>query len=201
MRRNVAARIAVPGTSARSTNDAWLGRPAAEDELVVIAANRTRSTGPLPRSSPVVSAGTSAIGPEVLIDLERDNGRPLRAQLEDGLRAAGREGRLAAGDAMPSSRALARDLGVSRRLVVDTYAQLVAEGYLTTRAGAGTFVARTAPAAAPPPPAADPVPPRFDFFPGAPDLSAFPRAAWIRALRDVMRTLPAHALGYADPRG
>ena len=149
----------------------------------------------------MVSTGTSAVGPELLVDLRRDNGRPLRAQLEEGLRAAVRDGRLAAGDAMPSSRALARDLGVSRRLVVDAYAQLAAEGYLTTRAGAGTFVARAAPAAAPPPPAADPRPPRFDFFPGAPDLSAFPRAAWTRATRDVLRTLPAHALGYADPRG
>jgi GntR family transcriptional regulator/MocR family aminotransferase len=42
---------------------------------------------------------------------------------------------------------------------------------------------------------------RFDFFPGSPDLSAFPRAAWVRALRDAMRTLPDHTLGYADPRG
>ena len=149
----------------------------------------------------MLSPGTSAVGPELLVDLERGGARPLRAQLEDGLRSAVRDGRLGAGDPMPSSRALARDLGVSRRLVVDAYAQLAAEGYLSTRAGAGTYVARAAPAAAPPEPAADPRPPRFDFFPGAPDLSAFPRAAWTRATRDVMRTLPAHALGYADPRG
>ncbi len=41
----------------------------------------------------------------------------------------------------PPSRSLAADLGVSRRLVVDAYAQLLAEGYLTARPGAGTFVA------------------------------------------------------------
>src|SRR5262249_55505476 len=36
---------------------------------------------------------------------------------------------------------------------------------------------------------------------GAPDLTAFPRAAWTRAVRDALRSLPAHALGYGDPRG
>ena len=147
------------------------------------------------------ATGTSAAGPELLVDLRRDGGRPLRAQLEDGLRATIREGRLAAGHGMPSSRALARDLGVSRRLVVDAYAQLAAEGYLVARAGAGTFVAHTAPAIPAPAPADEPVPPQFDFFPGAPDLSAFPRAAWLRAMRNALGTLPAHALGYADPRG
>ena len=106
-----------------------------------------------------------------------------------------------AGAPLPSSRALARDLGVSRRLVVEAFAQLAAEGYLVTRQGAGTFVAETAAAAPAPTPAPEPRPPRYDFFPGAPDLSAFPRAAWARAVRDVLRELPAHALSYGDPRG
>ena len=76
-----------------------------------------------------------------------------RAQLEDGLRELVREGTLAAGSRMPSSRALAGDLGVSRRLVVDAYAQLLAEGYLVSRQGAGTYVAETTAIAggAPPP--------------------------------------------------
>jgi len=149
----------------------------------------------------VLSEGTTASGPELLIELRRERGRPLRAQLEDGLRDAIRSGRLMAGAPLPSSRALARDLGVSRRLVVEAFAQLAAEGYLVTRRGAGTFVAETAAAAPAPTPAPQPRPPRYDFFPGAPDLSAFPRAAWARAVRDVLRDTPDHVLNYGDSRG
>jgi GntR family transcriptional regulator/MocR family aminotransferase len=145
--------------------------------------------------------GTTASGPELLIELRAGRGRPLRAQLEEGLRDAVRSGRLLAGSPLPSSRALARDLGVSRRLVVDAFSQLVAEGYLVTRQGSGTFVAETAAAAPAPVPAPLPRPPRYDFFPGSPDLSAFPRAAWARAVRDVLREAPDHALSYGDPRG
>jgi GntR family transcriptional regulator / MocR family aminotransferase len=165
--------------------------------------------GALPRSNPMSLAGTTSdrgagtAGPELLVELRRDGARPpLRTQLEDGLRAAVREGRLAAGARLPSTRTLARDLGVSRRLVVEAYAQLCAEGYLRSRRGSGTTVAehvaglpvRTSTAA-------PPTRPRYDFFPGAPDLAAFPRAAWLRATRDVLRTLPDHALGYEDPHG
>src|SRR5436190_1860947 len=147
------------------------------------------------------SQGTTASGPELLIELRRERGRPLRAQLEDGLRDAVRSGRLMAGAPLSSSRALARDLGVSRRLVVEAFAQLSAEGYLVTRQGAGTFVAEPAAAAPAPTPAPQPRPPRYDFFPGAPDLSAFPRAAWARAVRDALRETPDHELSYGDPRG
>jgi GntR family transcriptional regulator / MocR family aminotransferase len=147
------------------------------------------------------SRGTTASGPELLIELRRESRRPLRAQLEDGLRDAVRSGRLMAGTALPSSRTLARDLGVSRRLVVEAFAQLGAEGYLVSRQGSGTFVAETAAAAPVPAPAPQPRPRRYDFFPGAPDLSSFPRTAWGRAVRDVLRDTPDHVLGYGDPRG
>lgn len=152
-------------------------------------------------------------GPELLVELRRDGKRPLRAQLEDGLRTAVRSGRLAAEVRLPSSRTLARDLGVTRRLVVEAYAQLTAEGYLVARGGSGTYVAagrvveqparrRGARDAATDGADAAALPRvRHDFFPGAPDLSAFPRQAWLRALRDVLRTLPDRALGYEDPRG
>jgi GntR family transcriptional regulator/MocR family aminotransferase len=149
-----------------------------------------------------VSGTTSAAGPELLVELRRDGGGgPLRAQLEAGLRAAVRERRRAAGARRPSRRALARDLGVSRRLVVDAYAQLTAEGWLEARHGAGTYVAHGAAAADPPPPPAPARRPEYDFFPGAPDLAGFPRAAWLRALREALRDAPASALHYPDPRG
>ncbi|MCW3040079.1 MAG: transcriptional regulator, GntR family with aminotransferase domain, partial [Solirubrobacterales bacterium] len=44
-------------------------------------------------------------------------------------------------------------------------------------------------------------PVRYDFFPGHPDLAAFPRAAWGRAVRDALRELPDAAFGYGDGRG
>src|SRR3954452_11414256 len=100
--------------------------------------------------------GTTASGPELLVELRRERGRPLRAQLEEGLREAVRSGRLMAGAPVPSSRALARDLGVSQRLVVEAFAQLSAERYLAPRQGPGTFVAETAAAAPAAEPAADP---------------------------------------------
>jgi GntR family transcriptional regulator / MocR family aminotransferase len=147
-----------------------------------------------------VRTGTNS-GPELLVELDRSARRPLRAQLEDGLREAVRSGRLAPGARLPATRALAVDLGVSRRIVVDAYAQLLAEGYLVARSGAGTFVAETATAA--PRPAAEPQPraPAFDFFPGYPDLSMFPRRSWLRALRETLREAPDRAFGYPDPRG
>ena len=90
------------------------------------------------------SGTTYACGPEILVKLTRGSGHPLRQQLEDALRQAVRAGRLKAGAKMPATRVLAADLGVSRRLVVEAYDQLLAEGYLTARRGAGTYVAAEA---------------------------------------------------------
>ena len=144
--------------------------------------------------------GTNS-GPELLVELDRANRRPLRAQLEDGLREAVRSGRLRPRARLPATRALASDLGVSRRLVVDAYAQLLAEGYLIARRGAGTFVADAASAVAVPAGEPEPSSPAFDFFPGYPDLASFPRRAWLRALRESIREAPDRAFGYPDARG
>ncbi|GHF75727.1 GntR family transcriptional regulator [Kitasatospora xanthocidica] len=144
----------------------------------------------------------SGFSPELLLVLDRGGGRPLRAQLEDHLRCAIRTGRLAAGERLPSSRELARTLGLSRGLVQDCYAQLLAEGYLVTRGGSATRVA--AGAAAPPAPTAGAAPaPRLlaDFRHGVPDLTAFPMADWLWAVREAGRALPREALDYGDPRG
>jgi GntR family transcriptional regulator/MocR family aminotransferase len=144
--------------------------------------------------------GTNS-GGDLLLRLDREAPRALRAQLEEELRGAIRDGRLAADSRLPPTRALAADLGVSRRLVVDSYAQLLAEGYLTARAGAGTFVAAGA-VSAPAPPASPSLQAlRYDFFPGSPDLAGFPRRAWLRAQRTVLREAPDSAFGYPDPRG
>jgi GntR family transcriptional regulator/MocR family aminotransferase len=141
---------------------------------------------------------------DLLIDLCRGDGGPLRRRLERELRDAVRAGRLLPGTALPSSRTLASQIGVSRGVVVEAYAQLVAEGYLSARQGATTVVAARAAAGARPPqvrsPAAASVP-RFDFRYGTPDLSAFPRAAWLAAGTRALRAIPDARLGYGDARG
>ena len=139
---------------------------------------------------------------DLLVGLDRGGATPLRAQLEEQLRDAVRSGRLAPGVALPSSRSLARELGVSRGVVVDAYAQLGAEGYLVARQGAPTLVSDAASPAlgAPPPPSAD-RPPRFDFRPGGPDVALFPRAAWLASLRRGLRDAPDARFDYGDPRG
>ena len=149
----------------------------------------------------VSGAGPVGGGLDLLLHLDRN--RPaLRAQLEDQLRDAVRGGRLGPGAALPSSRALARELGVSRGVVVEAYAQLAAEGYLVARQGAPTRVSE----AASPGPGATPVaagerPPRYDFRTGRPDISLFPRNAWLASLRRALRDAPDARLDYGDPRG
>ena len=86
----------------------------------------------------------SGLGPELLLRLDRHSDQPLRSQLETGLRDAIRNGRLHAGERLPSSRELARELGVSRGLVQECYGQLLAEGYLDSRVGSATRVAQCA---------------------------------------------------------
>ena len=148
---------------------------------------------------PVQWAG---LGPELLVRLDREASEPLRVQLEQALRGAIREGRLAAGERLPSSRALARELGVSRGLVLESYAQLQAEGYLTSHGGSAT---RVADAAQEPPPPEKPAPPErefaLEFRPGTPDLASFPRKDWAWGVREVLRSAPADAFGYPDMRG
>lgn len=69
------------------------------------------------------------------------NGRKdLAGQLYQQLRSAIESGRLAAGTQLPPSRLLAEQLGISRKTISDTYAQLTYENFLTGRIGKGTYV-------------------------------------------------------------
>jgi GntR family transcriptional regulator / MocR family aminotransferase len=81
---------------------------------------------------------------ELPITLET-SGIPLHRALYDALRAAILDGRLEAGARLPATRDLARQLGIARGTVVAVFEQCVAEGYLATRVGAGTFVATELP--------------------------------------------------------
>jgi GntR family transcriptional regulator/MocR family aminotransferase len=139
-------------------------------------------------------------GADLHLDL---SGTRVRAGLEAALRRAIRAGRLRPGTRLPSSRSLAADLGVARNTVAEVYSQLVAEGWLTAQTGSGTSVApRPAAAAARGRAAAVPqAAVRYDLRAGAPDLSAFPRQAWLATARKVLATAPDRLLGYPDPRG
>lgn len=126
---------------------------------------------------------------------------PRYQQIAAGLRAQITAGQLPPGSRLPASRALAQDLGVARSTVVTAYDQLVAEGYLETRRGAGIFVCDIAPIS---PPAAQPVthipaaPSREGLLsPGAPDPTIFPVHPWARCVARVARNTP-QALVHQD---
>ena len=95
---------------------------------------------------------------ELAVAADRDEPLPLTGQIAAQLREALADGRLAAGERLPSTRALAAALGVSRTVVTAAYTQLFAEGWLEGRHGSGTYVAPGA--ARPPGRAPDPAPAR-----------------------------------------
>ena len=137
----------------------------------------------------------------------------LAARIYHRVLEAVHDGRLAPGERVPPTRELAVQLGVSRGTVTTAYDRLVAEGFLQTRVGAGTFVTRapTAPRPARPPgargapgvpgaeervrevwarlpaPVHDPPPMEFDFTVGGPDTSLFPLAVWRRLVSATLR--------------
>jgi GntR family transcriptional regulator / MocR family aminotransferase len=142
-------------------------------------------------------------GVDLLLESRSENSGGLRTQLEQGLRDAIRSGRLARGVRLPPTRALARDLGVSRGTVLEAYAQLSAEGWLSGRQGSGTVVAFDAERANETTRLRETPPTRwrFDLRPGRPDASSFPRAAWLRGLRKALSEAPDDAFGYGSSRG
>jgi GntR family transcriptional regulator/MocR family aminotransferase len=143
--------------------------------------------------------------------------------LADQLRLAISDGRLPLGGTLPPTRVLAQDLQVSRGVVTEAYQRLTDDGHVAGRGRAGTVVvAAPVPAAEPLPPTTTPVladdvfsappgndifdvmraaPARWDLAPGTPDLTAFPKSAWLRAERSVLDRMAPAELGYGDPRG
>lgn len=140
---------------------------------------------------------------ELLVDLSGVPRGRLGAAIEASLRGAIREGRLRTGARLPSTRALAADLGVSRGVVVQAYEQLAAEGYLTTAPGSAARVGAVphvgdgrVRAVVEPDTRWD-----VDFRPGTPQLGSLPRAEWERAVRRGLASLTDAQFGYGDPRG
>ncbi|MFI6521375.1 PLP-dependent aminotransferase family protein [Spirillospora sp. NPDC050679] len=110
----------------------------------------------------------------------------MSVQVVEQLRAAMRDGRLVAGERLPSSRALAGTLGVSRTVVTEAYEQLYAEGWLEGRHGSGTFVSDVSAVPRPVERTAVPSPAErrgIDLRPGVPWIGALDTPAWRRAWR------------------
>jgi GntR family transcriptional regulator/MocR family aminotransferase len=109
---------------------------------------------------------------------------------------------LVGGTKLPPTRELAAELNCSRSAVVSAYAQLVAEGYLESRQGSGTRVARAAaPSSADEGWIGGEQLPRINFSAGVCDLSSFPRTEWQNAVGHVMATVPLSELYYTEPVG
>lgn len=163
------------------------------------------------------------------IPLDRASRTPIYRQLTEWFRRAIIGGQLHAGQRVPSTRALAAALGVSRLPVLNAYDQLLAEGYLVSVAGAGTSVAATFPRPASKPalrsreritqgvPRRDPRISRRasrvtlpetpwlkglgPFRVGLPALDHFPIATWSRLLSRHARRPKRATLAYGDPQG
>ncbi|MGH3350331.1 MAG: PLP-dependent aminotransferase family protein [Nocardioides sp.] len=149
------------------------------------------------------------------VTLDRNRGEPLPAQLAAQIRALVLAGTLGTGDRLPSSRALAADLGVSRAVTEHAFDQLTAEGWLEARRGSGTYVAAahtsgatvpeatsrstrvTSPRFARSLPRSARVTSRLDT--GTPFFDPRLEPGWRRAWREVSATTPPR--GYDDPRG
>src|SRR5262245_49152307 len=174
-----------------------------------------------------LSAAKNALrGIPTLVTVDKRSSLPLYRQIYDSYRARILSAELEAGQLVPSSRELARQLRVSRLPVLEAYAQLLAEGYFEARVGTGTFVARSLPVTADPDagPRAPAVrssrrsisirasalpayePPYWadhlgPFQLGQPALEAFPLKAWSRVLLRTTRSLGFNALRYGNPFG
>ena len=153
------------------------------------------------------------------ITLQRQSEAPLYRQLIGQIRAQIDSGDLPAGTRLPPSRALALRLGISRISVVKAYSELRAAGYLSARAGRGTFVARHRDAASAEIPQRPPLPDRqraafirdmmrlarkpgvIDFSSGAPPSEFFPVRYLQDALNQVIERDGAKALSYEAPEG
>jgi len=163
----------------------------------------------------------------ILIRLDPRARVALQQQIYSGIRLGILNGILEPGMRLPSSRALAEDLGVSRTTTMLALEQLLAEGYLATQPGSGTFVARELPddlrhvgpsgptpepkhpplsargaalAAVPPPARRLGAPPRA-FRIGTPGLELFPLRLWSQLARRRLRSIAPAQLDYGDPNG
>jgi GntR family transcriptional regulator / MocR family aminotransferase len=176
-----------------------------------------------------MAKGTPSVS-MLAIPLDTASRATLSGQLYDGLRQAILSGSQKAGDRLPSSRTLSRELGVSRNTVTTTYDRLLAEGYLEGKIGSGTYISRTLPEAALQVRRRKPVVDEKDdrsrkpskrgqllamtpawvvrgsadpkpFRPGVPATDSLPLDAWAKLSARHWRRGDGDLLGYGDPAG
>ncbi|MFI4987899.1 MAG: PLP-dependent aminotransferase family protein [Alphaproteobacteria bacterium] len=171
------------------------------------------------------------VGGALLLALAIDRGsaRPVSTQLYVGLRDLILSGGLAAGDRLPASRTLARELGLSRTTVIDAFERLVADGLIESRVGSGSFISEALRAERPRPPSAAHKTgtagrqrrlsramtlaverfgerPRLPHVPRAfttalPDFAGFPMAQWAQLSAKHWRGARDEVMGYGEPFG
>ncbi len=135
---------------------------------------------------------------------------PITTQLTQQLREAILCGKIAAGQKMPPTRQHAKELGISRNSVIQAYEQLIAEGYLNSAMGSGTYAASIDASESYPKKSA-----KADdkhagdeasqdvivFDPANPDLSVFPKALWAKTLKEACFDAQPDDFGYTNPGG
>lgn len=169
----------------------------------------------------MTTSATQFRGITSLITVDRRLSKPLYQQIYDAFRRRVLRGELRAGQLVPSTRELARELRVSRLPVLDAYSQLLAEGYFESRVGSGTFIASAisarergadtnvcAPRAlrisalAAAVPAYEKAPVTLGPFQvGQPDLHSFPIEVWSKLVARYSRNIRVKGLQYGDPMG
>ncbi len=173
----------------------------------------------------MTTSGKPLRGVANLITIDRRTSKPVRQQIYEEFRNRVLRNQVHSGQAVPSTRQLARDLRISRLPVLDAYAQLIAEGYFETRIGSGTFIsASLQPASSSQPPLHSTKPaksrciaarseslPPYDrplwseslgpFQVGQPDLHSFPMVVWSRLLGRYARSMRVKGLQYGDSFG
>lgn len=149
---------------------------------------------------------TNASPTPLALRLERTGRDTLPVQLAGQVRELVSRGALGRGERLPSSRSLAADLGVARAVVETAFDQLVAEGWLVTRLGAGTFVGDVGVPTSRPRadmgsgrPSSSRSPALVSFDTGTPYVDSRLEAGWRRAWREAAQApMPR---GYPDPAG
>lgn len=162
-----------------------------------------------------------------VIALDRRDSQPLHRQIYDAYRTAILDGLLRPGQRIPSTRILASEIGVSRFPVLNAYSQLLAEGYLESRVGAGTVVSVSLPEQQLPEPvrprhaASDPetrpiarrhshlhplgpmpwLHPWGAFRVGQVALDQFPQKTWSALIARRARCMDAHSAHYGNQMG
>ena len=162
------------------------------------------------------------------IKIDRKSPQPVSTQLCVALRELILEGGFRAGERLPASRTLARELGVSRTTIIEVFDRLVSEGMVESHTGSGTFVSEVLKASRPKPPQPDAptvvrmaprlsrlmeqAVPRFGdrqrlphlpraFTTALPAFDAFPMAQWARLSAKYLRGARDDIMGYGDPNG